>query len=697
MPDPSPQTVPAQGMPIPFITAAWSGMSYDAIVAGLHAGSILPPPGAAPGWLPQPGTVGVASSPASALEQAAASQGAQVAGARGREEVAQWFTTLDAALSTSAFDAIWQRAGNTDAQRAEHLTGYLARALLGPGAVDDAGGDASTRDVGIALDAFVADPGHRAHVVDLTSMSGADLAAQAATDAGVRYALHHLDGIALTGNRALFAMSNADGALDRFDRDTGESLVSDAFLEDRGKLLAWKMAGDRGDELTVAGSEDWTFVDRATTDAQGGPLTFALRTGETNAGLNQVVFGTDDSDVMRGVRGSDRMYGGAGDDVLLGGSGADHLEGGAGADVVMGGAGNDELLGNQGDDDLDGGAADDTVQAGSGDDMVTGGRGNDRLEGGRGRDTYVLDAGDGSDTILDSDGLGAIELDGVAVGGSMIRDDAGRWMSADGRLEFTLGEVESGGGTLTLRAFAQGADHAGTPDNVVRIKDWKNGDLGITLAVGTDHVATGTDAATSSTSGNAGSEAVGQAVDGNSGDFAGEGAIATGNQLLSNSTALSAMVPGTAPRPATGTADGSDEAATPFAAPTLAESGAPSAQGEADTLDFDAILDSLLDSGTSGAKGLDPVALQRGVDAFSAVLAPPDVAATVTGAADVAAHGLTAMAIADALAGAVSADDDFHGDTHFASLSTFGSGSLVDTLAMPPSASTRPPDLAVHK
>ena len=108
MPDPSTQTVSAQGMPIPFLTAAWSGMSYDAIVAGLHAGSILPPPGAAAGWLPQAGTVGVAYAPGSA--STAALESTTAVASASRDDVARWFGTLDPALSSTAFDAICRHA-----------------------------------------------------------------------------------------------------------------------------------------------------------------------------------------------------------------------------------------------------------------------------------------------------------------------------------------------------------------------------------------------------------------------------------------------------------------------------------------------------------------------------------------------------------------------------------------------------------
>ena len=42
----------AKGLPIPYITAVWSGMDRTDIVAGLRAGTILVPPGMSKDWLP---------------------------------------------------------------------------------------------------------------------------------------------------------------------------------------------------------------------------------------------------------------------------------------------------------------------------------------------------------------------------------------------------------------------------------------------------------------------------------------------------------------------------------------------------------------------------------------------------------------------------------------------------------------------
>src|SRR5438046_3070028 len=98
-------------------------------------------------------------------------------------------------------------------------------------------------DLGLR-EGWIADSAHHAHVVSLAGKDGAEIASLARTDIGVRYALMNLDAVALTGNRALFASHNADGELDRFDADTGDANMSDSWIADRAKFLAWKMHSD---------------------------------------------------------------------------------------------------------------------------------------------------------------------------------------------------------------------------------------------------------------------------------------------------------------------------------------------------------------------------------------------------------------------------------------------------------------------
>ncbi|WP_428634635.1 calcium-binding protein, partial [Sedimenticola sp.] len=102
------------------------------------------------------------------------------------------------------------------------------------------------------------------------------------------------------------------------------------------------------------------------------------------------------------------------------------------AGTLTGSDRNDILLGEGGNDTLNGGAGNDVLVGGpdtwptpslppSDDDTLIGGIGNDILIGGIGNDTYVYNAGDGFDTVIDSDGLGKLMIDGQqATGGAKL-------------------------------------------------------------------------------------------------------------------------------------------------------------------------------------------------------------------------------------------------------------------------------------
>ena len=75
------------------------------------------------------------------------------------------------------------------------------------------------------------------------------------------------------------------------------------------------------------------------------------------------------------------------------------------------------FIGGAGADTFTGGNQGDVIFAGSGHDVLNGGAGADLLYGGTGADTYIVAAGSGRDSILDSDGLGHIELAGRSLTG----------------------------------------------------------------------------------------------------------------------------------------------------------------------------------------------------------------------------------------------------------------------------------------
>jgi len=505
----------------------------------------------------------------------------------------------------------------------------------------------ASQDVG-AVDRLIDDAAHRANVVDLRGKSGAELAELAATDIGYRYALEQMQPFARVGNRSLYAAVNADGHLDRFDPDTGEALLSDAWLADRGKFMAWHNAENAGAEPSLQSAQGWTFTDHGQVGADGKPLVINLQGTDASAVRHQVIFGNSTAETLRGGNGTDRIYGGAGDDTLRGGAGADRLEGGDGDDVVLGGAGNDQLLGNRGADELDGGGGRDVLAGGSGDDVLAGGGGDDRLEGGTGRDVYAFDAGDGRDTVADTDGLGEIVIDGIAVSGSMAQaGDA--WTTADGRFAMDFDGNAGGTGTLTIRSTAADASAA----DAITIEAWTNGDLGISLD-GLDDAASAE--ATDAQPGNA--LAADVTTDANSQDATLSPAIHYGDTAPYQGTS-SGDVRADAATAATSSSTADDGNGTLSDAPGDDGNGSDgdSAGSTAEAFDVDTALASLLRLQDTAFDAIDPARMQQAIDAFSGVLEPPDVPQATAAAEYAASDALTDADIADALA-ANSADHD---------------------------------------
>ncbi len=90
---------------------------------------------------------------------------------------------------------------------------------------------------------------------------------------------------------------------------------------------------------------------------------------------------------------------------------------GSGKNLIMSSIFSSSLSGSSGDDLLLSGTAGDTINGGSGNDIIIGGKGNDTLTGGIGVDTFVLNPGDGIDTITDADNGDNIIFDSGTVAG----------------------------------------------------------------------------------------------------------------------------------------------------------------------------------------------------------------------------------------------------------------------------------------
>jgi Ca2+-binding RTX toxin-like protein len=158
---------------------------------------------------------------------------------------------------------------------------------------------------------------------------------------------------------------------------------------------------------------------------QGGQLAFLEVPDEVVFniifGTNQSEFlkGTADADLIQGLRGRDTLRGGAGDDRLEGGDGNDSLVGGRGDDTLDGGNGQDTLLGGPGDDLLMGGNGRDQLTGGAGSDTLIGGLGPDILTGGLGADYFVLALDQGRDRFTDFN----LSQDVIALANGLLETD----------------------------------------------------------------------------------------------------------------------------------------------------------------------------------------------------------------------------------------------------------------------------------
>ena len=179
----------------------------------------------------------------------------------------------------------------------------------------------------------------------------------------------------------------------------------------------------------------------------------AFLTPEELALLNGKLLKQDAWHIQSGLGGLILNATGADNDAAIGGANSDGIWAGAGNDILIGGANNDVLAGEAG---------------------------NDYLLGGIGFDTYLLNPGDGYDTILDSDGSGVIMFDALQAKGSTgvspdkwYQLDTDNWIDAQNGITYTRVAV-AGDPQLFIRKG----------DNNVLVKEWSEGELEIALGVG---------------------------------------------------------------------------------------------------------------------------------------------------------------------------------------------------------------------
>lgn len=247
-----------------------------------------------------------------------------------------------------------------------------------------------------------------------------------------RFALVALNPFILESENFDYNIFNASNSLERFDPVSGTGALTSAYLVDRMAMLIrknWFNIEDKNplDSSVTFSSSNHSFqnINDYFEDVASG---YKVSQGELTANTPRYFFGGDNTDNPAASAVEDHLYGGGGDDTLKG------LEG------------------------------------------------NDYLEGGAGLDTYIINPGDATDTVFDVDGIGAIQFGSViAQGISGVTDNkdwiksGNAWMDQKNDLVYLLAAQENGTNDLFV-SFVGSSNSAR-----VRIKNWSDGKLGITL------------------------------------------------------------------------------------------------------------------------------------------------------------------------------------------------------------------------
>ena len=206
------------------------------------------------------------------------------------------------------------------------------------------------------------------------------------------------------GNDTMYSGGGSDEDTYRFYTGDGVDTVID--LDDRwlrGDFLEFVQANSvqavftkLGSDLVVSGyglTIDKVIVKQyfdTSTYASNKRFVLKDKTMLSND-VKLTVMGTVNADVLKGSEYADVIQGLDGNDVLYGYLGNDSL---------LGGKGNDTLFGHDGKDGLNGDAGNDVLNGGKGDDTLYGGITNDS-------DSYIINKGDGFDSIIDLDDTSA--------------------------------------------------------------------------------------------------------------------------------------------------------------------------------------------------------------------------------------------------------------------------------------------------
>jgi len=258
----------------------------------------------------------------------------------------------------------------------------------------------------------------------LVRASSADLRAAARNDFSALVALQDLSPIWISGKTAAadatlatFWQSTraADYAAWQADRTAANpETFTDQWIADRAAMLGAMVERNKIDADKVIGATNTDYFDTLsnTTAAQ------RINGGSLNAAANRVAFGSGQADLLNGTDNAigDRLYGGAGNDTLDGGDG------------------------------------------------------NDILVGGTGTDTYTFTGSFGKDTILDSDGLGSIKVDGYEVTTTQAAGQRNVWTAKLGSNELVSMSVYDDARSSTGRKLV--ITRAGSVDNTITVNNF---------------------------------------------------------------------------------------------------------------------------------------------------------------------------------------------------------------------------------
>uniref|UniRef100_UPI00261B3E0A VCBS domain-containing protein n=1 Tax=uncultured Shewanella sp. TaxID=173975 RepID=UPI00261B3E0A len=163
--------------------------------------------------------------------------------------------------------------------------------------------------------------------------------------------------------------------------------------------------------------------------------------------INNLIFGSTNTDSLTGANLDDRIFGRDGNDIVKGLAGNDELVGGSGNDNIEGGEGNDFVIGGIGDDLLDGGVGRDYISGGQGNDSLNGGELNGSDDGERDFFVWELDTADGStDTVYNFNH----DIDVLDLSDLLINEENG---NLEDFLSFTF---QGGSTTITIDADGLG-------------------------------------------------------------------------------------------------------------------------------------------------------------------------------------------------------------------------------------------------